>query len=497
MSEHPQPSRDAQAPEAHSADRGESATAIRGSAVRVLGYACGALVSLATAAVLVRHLGIEGFGRYVTVTSLVALVGGLTEAGVLVHGIREFLLSDARDRRRLIGNLLAMRLTLAGLGVVLAIGFAAAVGYPQLLVIGTLVAGVGLLVQVTADVMSVSLQARLLLGRLTAVELARRVLTLVLVAALALAGAGLLALIAASALAAAAALVLIAWMVRPDVSARPIFDLPTWRRLLGEMSLYAIALSIAAIYLYVTVIVMSIIASPTQTGLFATSFRVVLAGLAIPGLLLTAIFPLMTRARSGESAKPGETLGKVLTVAAICGVWMALATALGADFIIEAIAGAQGRGAVPVLRIHALMFVVGFLFTANALHLVSLRRYRPLLIASSTALALNVVLALALVPGLGAEGGAIADVATETAAALALSAVVARATPGARLSPSFLLVIVLACAACAPVLLLPIGSFGQACAASAIYFAILLASGTIPRELLDAARRLGRLRPAL
>jgi O-antigen/teichoic acid export membrane protein len=497
MSEHPQPSRDAPAPEAHRTDRGEGASAIRGGAVRVIGYACGALVSLATAAILVRHLGIQGFGRYVTVTSLVALVGGVTEAGILVHGIRELLLSDEEDRRRLLGNLLAMRLALAGLGVVLAICFALAVGYRQVLVIGTLVAGVGLLVQVMADVLSVSLQARLLLGRLTAVELVRRTLTLVLIAALAIAGAGLLPLIAASAVAAVGALTLIAWMVRSHVSARPIFDLRTWRGLFGEMSLYAIALSIAAIYLYVTVIVMSTIASPTQTGLFATSFRFVQAGLAIPGLLLTAIFPLMTRARSGESAGAGDALGKILAVVAICGFWMALASALGADFIIEAIAGRRGRGAVPVLRIQALMFVASFLFTANALYLVSIRRYRPLLIASSTALALNIVLALVLVPELGAEGGAIADVATETVAALALTLAVARAAPGRRLAPSLVGALALACAACAPVLLLAIGSLGRACLASAIYFAVLLASGAIPRDVLDAARRLDPRRAAV
>ena len=490
MSEHPQPSRDAPAPEAQRHDRGESASAIRGGAVRVLGYACGALVSLATAAILVRHLGIQGFGRYVTVTSLVALVGGVTEAGVLVHGIRELLLSDEGDRRRLLGNLLAMRLVLAGLGVVLAICFALAVGYRQVLVIGTLVAGAGLLVQVTADVLSVSLQARLLLGRLTAVELVRRVLTLALIAALAIAGAGLLLLIAASAVAATGALALIAWMVRSHVSPRPIFDLQTWRRLLAEMSTYALALSVAAIYLYVTVIVMSTIASPTQTGLFATSFRFVQAGLAIPGLLLTAIFPLIARARPGEGAGSGDALGKITAVAAICGVWMALASALGADFIIEAIAGHGGRGAVPVLRIQALMFVASFLFTANALYLVSIRRYRPLLIASSTALALNIVLALVLVSELGAEGGAIADVATETVAALALALAVARTAPGRHVAPSLVGALALACAACAPVLLLPIGSLGRACAASAIYFAVLLASGTIPREVLDAARRL-------
>jgi O-antigen/teichoic acid export membrane protein len=496
MCGHPHRRREARAPQTNPAGRNESASAIRGGALRVLGYACGVLVSLATATILVRHLGIQGFGRYVTVTSLIALVGGVTEAGIVVHGIREFLLREDRDRRELMGNLLAMRLALAVLGVALAVCFSVAIGYRQVMVIGALVAGAGLLVQVIADVMSVSLQAQLLLGRLTAVELARRALTLVLVAALALAGAGLLPLLGASALAGAVGLAWIAWMVRSYVSARLIFDLRRWRELLAETSLYAIALSIASIYLYVTVIVMSAIATPTQTGLFATAFRVTQAGLAIPGLLLTAVFPLMTRGQRDEDADPDadEAVGKILTVAVICGVWMSLATALGAKFIVDVIAGQQGAGSIPVLRIHSLMFIVSFLFTAGALYLVSIRRYRPLLAAASSALALNIVLALVLIPDLGARGGALADVITEAVAAAGLTAVVVRAAPRHRVRPSLLAALVLACTASASVLLLPIGSLAQASGATVIYFTVLVVAGAVPQEVVDAARRLRRVR---
>src|ERR1700739_2913377 len=83
-----------------------SGAAIRGGAIRVAGYAAGMLVSLGTATILVRHLGISSFGRYVTVTSLVALVGGVTEAGIYVYGIREFAEHAEPDRRRLLANLL-------------------------------------------------------------------------------------------------------------------------------------------------------------------------------------------------------------------------------------------------------------------------------------------------------------------------------------------------------------------------------------------------------
>src|SRR5258708_25962995 len=93
------------------------------------------------------------------------------------------------------------------------------------------------------------------------------------------------------------------------------------------------AVSIGAIYFYVTVIVMSLIATANQTGLFATSFRVTQVALGIPILLLTAIFPLLSHELRAQEPAAGETVGKVFTVAVIGGARMSLAIVLGAPFI--------------------------------------------------------------------------------------------------------------------------------------------------------------------
>jgi O-antigen/teichoic acid export membrane protein len=465
--------------------------AMRGGALRVAGYACGVLVSLGTATILVRHLGIARFGRYVTITSLIALVGGMTEAGIAIYGIREFVARDEHARRELVGNLLGLRLVLTAVGVACAACFGVAVGYRQALVLGTLIAGLGLLMQVVADVLSIALQAKLLLGRLTLVELGRRVLVLALVAALALAGAGLLPFVAASTIGAAAAVAAVALIVRPLFTTRVHFNARVWRELFTDTLPYAVALSIGAIYFYVTVIIMSLAATAAQTGLFATSFRVTQVVLAIPSLLLTAVFPLLSRVQADHDERFDQAVGRIFSVAVICGVWLSLATALGAGFIIKVIAGHQGRGAVSVLRIQGVVFTVSFVYVANSLSLVALRRYRPVIIGSSFALALNVTLALILIPGLGARGGAVADVVTETLAAIALTAMMLRIVPGHRVKPSLFAKVALAACVSGTTVFLPIGSPARVASATIIYFVILLFTRAIPAEVILAARRIG------
>jgi O-antigen/teichoic acid export membrane protein len=457
----------------------------------VIGYVGGVLISLGTAAILVRHLGIRGFGRYVTVTSLIALVGGVTEAGAAVYGIREYVVRDRPERRHLLQSLLTMRLALASGGVAVAACFALATGYAQALVLGTLICGAGLLVQIVTDILSVPLQAQLILGRLAVVEFARRVMTLLAIAALAALGASLLPFFAVTVLVGAAAMAAMAWLVRGDLSIRLRFDRDTWRALFAETLPYAIALSIAAVYFYVTVVVMSLVSTPTQTGLFATSFRVTQAALTIPSLLLTAIFPLLSQ-RGRSHADVAASVGKVFRLAVICGAWMSLAIVLGASLIIRLIAGHGAPGAVSVLQIQGVVLIFSFISTSSALSLVALRRYRPLIVASSVALALNIVLDLLLIPATGAEGGALADVLTEAIMASVITFSLVKALSGRGLDLSFLPALVAASAVAGATALLPVGAVVRVAGATVLYVGVLLLTHTLPRELGEATRRLGK-----
>jgi O-antigen/teichoic acid export membrane protein len=380
-------------------------------------------------------------------------------------------------------------MTLAGIAC--ATSFALVAGYERVLVIGTLVAGVGLLIQVSSDVLSIALQAQLQLGRLTAVELSRRLLALMLFGALALSGAGLLSFFAASVAAAALALLLLSRVVRSVMRLRLRFDWQAWRSMFADSAAYAVAMSIGAVYFYVTVIVMSLTASAQQTGIFATSFRVVQVALAVPVLLLTAIFPLMTRGPDHEASDASIAFGKVFAVAIIGGVWMSLAMAMGASFIIDVVAGSPGQAAVPVLQIQGIVLAVSFISTSSALGLISQRRYRPMVVASCSALVLNIALAILLIPVLGAEGGAVADVATEALVAVGLTIALLHANPTQRVSATTVRALLLATSLSALVFLIPIGSPVRVVAATLIYFAILLRARVIPTDVLDAVRRTG------
>jgi O-antigen/teichoic acid export membrane protein len=480
-------------PTGPSADAG--LLAIRGGAVRVVGFIAGVIVSLGAATILVRHLGIPDFGRYVTVTSLIGLVGGVTEAGIVVYGIREFATRTGSARNEVMADLLAARMALTIVGVACAVFFAGAVGYSGVLVVGTALAGIGLLLQVVTDLLSVPLQATLQLGRLTVVDLVRRALAVLFIAGLAALGSKLLPFLGVPILSGGIALLMVARLVRPHLTIWLRVDPRAWRALLADAFPFAIAASIGALYFYITVIVMSLIANPVQTGLFATAFRVTQVILGVPTLLLTAVFPLISRSHAVADVLDG-IMAKVMAVATICGVWLSICIALGSGVIIGVIAGHKGHAATSVLRIQGIVLAVSFISSASAIGLLSLRRYRPLLVTSTLALLVNVLLAIVLIPVLGARGGAVADVLTETAVAIGLSVSLGQALPRLRPAPPFLLLVGLACSLSLAVWLIPVGEVIRVIAATVLYFGILLRAGVIPQELIRAlpgARRLSLL----
>src|SRR5438105_10977885 len=114
---------------------------IRGSALRAGAGVAGSLVGVVTAALLLRHLGVAESGRYVTVTSLLAIAVAVADIGLNVSGSRWLALRAPAERGALIANLLGQRLLVMPLALLVVVAFTIVAGYPSRMVIGALRAG--------------------------------------------------------------------------------------------------------------------------------------------------------------------------------------------------------------------------------------------------------------------------------------------------------------------------------------------------------------------
>ncbi len=465
-------------------------TAIRGTALRTLGYGVGMALALAAAPLLTRHLGIVDFGRYSQVVALVALVGTITEAGLSALGVRELATLRGEQRARLMRNLLGVRLalTLGGLGGALA--FAALAGYGAELVLGTALAGLGLLLGVTQGAYATALGAELRLGWITVADIVRQLVIVALVVALVLAGADVVSFLGVPIAAGLVTLAITAWLVHRTVPLGPALELRAWREILRETLPLAASGAIYNLYFRLVILLMSVMTTGLETGFFALAFRIMEVLATVPFLLVGSLLPLMARAARDDPARFAYGFRRTFEVAMITGLGMSLATFLGAPAAIHFLSDTPDPTPVDVLRIQAVALLATFINVALGMALIALRHHRDIVIASLVTLGVTLVAALALLPSTGARGGALASTAGEVALVFAYAVLLMRARPDLR--PDFrvlprALVAVGAGVGTAYLIEIPlVPELARAIAGTAVYLVVLACLRAIPPELTRA-----------
>jgi O-antigen/teichoic acid export membrane protein len=469
-------------------DRPEAGpAAVRGGAVRVVGYGVGIILTTGSAALLFRHLGVDDTGRYVTVLALIAIVVGVTDVGLTTIGLRELAVREAPEQRRLLENMLGVRLTLAIAGVLAVTAFAWIAGYTRSMVLGTVLAGIGVVAIAMQSTLGMVLMARLQFGWVTALEIVRQAVLAALIVTLVLAGAGLLPFLAAQAPAAIVALVLTAWLVRHDAPLLPAFRGGEWRVLIREVLPYSAATIVATLYFRSALIVLGLVSTDTQTGYFGAAFRVMDVLLLLPGLMVGAAFPIFSRAARDDHDRLAYGVSRVFQASLVAGGAVLVGLVLGAPFAIDVIAGHGFAPSADVLRVLAIALFVSFAATTLFYALLSLRMHGAILAVSCLVFAVSVAVAAVFGSLHGARGAAWATVAAELAGITLAATMLARrhpdVAPGLRGIPPVLVSIGLALL----VWLIPgLPSVVAALLGVAIYAGSAWVLGAVPAEVVDA-----------
>ncbi len=460
---------------------------IRGGAMRLGSYVGTVLLSVLATALLTRHLGVSLFGRYTTVISLVSVVSVVTDAGMSNLGTREYAVRAGADREALLRDLLGLRIILTMTGVLLATAFALAADYETALLAGTLAAGLATVALVFQHTLSIPLGARLRLGAISALELIRQLMTVAAIVILIALGAGVFPLLAVALVVNLLLVPLTAALVRGEITMRIQVRPRRWLALLKLTVYFALATAVGTIYVYTAQILTSLVASEHQSGLFAASFRVFVVTAGVPGLLVGGALPLLARAARDDRERLGYALQRIFEVSLILGVSAAIGLLGGAQFVIQVIAGPKFAAAADPLRILGLAIVASFLIAGWSFALISVKRYRALMLANAAAFIVSCTCTVVLAATDGASGAALATLFGEVTLAAASLFALVRKQPAFRPRLAILPKVVLAATPAVVVALLSSGlpSLVRAVLALSIYGLLIGLTHALPREILE------------
>lgn len=467
---------------------------IRGSVLRVLSNGVGILIGLATATLLLRHLGVVESGRYVTVLSLVAIASSVVDLGLNVSASRELALREPDGRRALMANILGQRLWITPIALLAIVTFAVLAGYPAPMEIGAAMAGLGLYVVALADALLLPLTVELRNAGLAFVDFLKQAVALAGVALLVALGAHLTAFFVVLFVVGLVVIAVIPLLAGPAAFMRPRWDRPEQRTLLHRALPLALALVLGQIYFRLVILLMSLVSDSQQTGYFGGSLRAMEVLVGIPILVAGVALPVLAAAARDDRARLRYAIEGLSEGAIIAGVLVVIVTIRAAEPVMAIIGGHAFRPAGDVLRIQVAALMFGALVQIWAVALVALGAQRELILTNALGLLGVTLFALALVGPFGARGGAAASVLGDVLLASLIYWRLHARHVKVTIRRAFLARVALAAALAALVLALPVPDLIAAVLAGAIFLGVGQLIGMVPAEVHDALGSTGLLR---
>ena len=465
--------------------------AIRGSALRGGGYLAGWILLAVASVLLVRHLGVADFGRYATVMSIVAVVSALGDPGLSLLGQRDIVQTGgavAGARRRLLEDILGIRLLLTPLTIGLAVVFAWAVGYTQAMVLGVFLAGSALILAGVNSTLMIPLIARLRIGTVTTADLISDMTVVGGIALLVVAGASLAPFFAIHIVAAAAACVFLVVAIGRHAVPRPRLSWREWGPIVGEAVPMGIASTINVVYYRALLVTCSLAATAHQTGLFATSFRIVEVVLAVSARFSGPFFPIIAHAGKHDEERLRYALQRMFEVTLLLAFGFVLLLTIGGPALIRLLGGEEFKDAGPVLQIQAFALIGALTGAVWFAGVVAVRRQSALILRNGVVLVLILVLGVILIPHYGAKGAAAGAVVGETLLSIGGLILLLRARPGLRFQVAFCWRLLVAGGIAALCVLIPAPGLVRALAALVVYGVLAVTLRAVPPEVFDAFR---------
>ncbi|MBI4022603.1 flippase [Candidatus Berkelbacteria bacterium] len=391
--------------------------------VQILGKILTVGLSLALLAILGRLLGVEGLGQYTTVVTFMGMIAVLADFGFFFILVRELSLPDARPQEA-VANVIGLRTVLAVLvyGLGLAIGWQ--LDYPAPVLAGLGIIAIGQFALTFQNTFIAVLQAKLQMGRAVIADVIGRGLVVGLAAWIAAGGGGLAEVFWAVTAGYLVTSLVAFFLTNALVPIRIAADLGYWRYLVAEALPLGINSVLQFVYFKVDTILLSLLKSSVEVGIYGVPFRILEVLIALPGFFINSIFPILTKLYGQEDPKwrivfqQSFDLLTLLTFPMVVG-GMLLAEPLvaiaGPEFVHVATLTLGGVAITPVLILQVLMVGVGLSYLSfifNALILAA-GKQRWLVAPNVGYAVFNIGLNLLLIPRLSYLAAAAITVATE------------------------------------------------------------------------------------
>ncbi len=389
---------------------------------QVLGKVLTAIFGIAAVKILTSYLGKESYGAYNTVYIYLSFFSIVADLGIYTIAVREM----ARKKERIaevFGNIVSIRTVLSI--VVVLVACVMAYFIPQyresIILMGILISAPGTIISLINGVIVSIFQTTLKMQYSTLSLLIGKVLSvgsLILIAYVLFPEAptgdrtAFYAAMTAGLISSIGLILTTLFYARRIVSVSYRFDWAVWKELIRESLPFGIALILGTVYLKVDGLMLSLMKGNAEVGLYSAATKAIEVLNVLPVMIVSTVLPVMTEYYQEKSGKLSTLLRdtlSVLTVIAwpvLVGLWVTsyqvIATIATPEFVSDRTIGFVGSDAA--LKVLSISLFLSFINSLFIYLLITVGLQKKLLWINGSAVVINILLNLVLIP----QGGFVA-----------------------------------------------------------------------------------------
>jgi O-antigen/teichoic acid export membrane protein len=371
-----------------------------------------AAAGLGVIALLTRHLGLEGFGEYRTVTAFMSFAYLTSDLGLYSYTLRA-ISEPGADKGHIVGAALKLRLILAL--VFLSAAWILSLGMPfaSTVKIGIALSILGYLCHSGSDLLLAAFQRELRQYQFAMTEVVGGLVTLLAAYFIVVNDLGVLAAVAALVCGFVATFAINLAFIRRSITWSLRIDRRLVRGMLAGSMPFAGALIFSLIYSRLDIVFLSLLQSSGDVGIYGIAHKMSDVIMAAPYFFAGLVMPALTAAAVKNREKFAYILGKSYTAMCVGGVGAALLIVIFADLVIFLVAGDEYMAGTSALQIIGVK--IGLFFVANLLIFTTtaLNMQHAMLKGHGLAAAISVIAYVSLIPSMSFDGAAIAATVAE------------------------------------------------------------------------------------
>ncbi|MDA3839494.1 MAG: flippase [Patescibacteria group bacterium] len=373
------------------------------------------ILGLFTIAIMTRYLGKSGFGDYTTILVYLTFFATVADLGLTLVTV-QLISKPGADQERIIGSLFGFRFVTAFLFLGGAILLSLFLPYSNIIKAGIALTAFSFLFVNFNQILVGIFQKNLKMGKVAIAETVSRLFLFLAVLFVYFLDLGLTGILVATVLSNFISFLFHYIFSRKFVKAKINFDIRLWKKIIVQSWPIAVTIFFNLIYLRTDTIILSLVKSSEEVGIYGAAYRVVDVLVTVPFMFAGIILPVLTRSWAEKNNKFFKNvLQKSFDIMIIMAIPILAGTYFTADEIINIIAGSEFHESAFVLKILMLASTFIFMGTMFSHAIIAIEKQKEIIKAYIFVAVTSLVAYIIIIPKFSYTGAAWITVYSELA----------------------------------------------------------------------------------